>query len=336
MTAGTSAGAQVIEAHYLFGASYDDIQIVIHPQSIIHSMVETQDSSVLAQLGWPDMRLPILYTMSWPERVPCSEVTWPRLDFTKMGDLTFRDPDHAKYPAMDLAYAAGRTGGTMTGVLSAANEQVRQCWRGVRACGVEQGDTAWRLCCGALMFTVLARRLSGFLIACLHDGDVFDRPDRRWRCSWTSTSNTAILSKLWRPPVKHISRTLCCSPRFRCPAFLLDLSCARLIVDVQLCEVCVVDLFIQRKQGVSYYCLRTKRQTLASDRLPLHMWAGPEIGSPVQGLLIQFRPWISRPHLCRLCSCRILLTQMHGHAFTSKNLWSGSHALVLSLQLTKR
>jgi 1-deoxy-D-xylulose-5-phosphate reductoisomerase len=116
-------GLEVIEAHYLYGASYDNIEIVIHPQSIIHSMVETQDSSVLAQLGWPDMRLPILYTMSWPQRVPCSEQTWKRLDFVKMGDLTFRHPDNAKYPAMDLAYAAGRTGGTMTGVLSAANEQ---------------------------------------------------------------------------------------------------------------------------------------------------------------------------------------------------------------------
>jgi hypothetical protein len=81
-------------------------------------------SSVLAQLGWPDMRLPIMYTMSWPERVMASDKTWPRLDFVKMGDLTFRAPDNKKYPAMDLAYAAGRMGGTMTGVLSAANEQV--------------------------------------------------------------------------------------------------------------------------------------------------------------------------------------------------------------------
>ncbi|KAL4458026.1 hypothetical protein ABPG75_012891 [Micractinium tetrahymenae] len=116
-------GLEVIEAHYLFGADYDHIDIVIHPQSIIHSMVETADSSVLAQLGWPDMRLPILYTMSWPERVQCSEETWPRLDFIKMGDLTFRQPDHAKYPSMKLAYASGRAGGTMTGVMSAANEQ---------------------------------------------------------------------------------------------------------------------------------------------------------------------------------------------------------------------
>ncbi|XP_074316907.1 1-deoxy-D-xylulose 5-phosphate reductoisomerase, chloroplastic [Silene latifolia] len=116
-------GLEVIEAHYLFGAEYDDIEIVIHPQSIIHSMIETQDSSVLAQLGWPDMRLPILYTMSWPERIYCSEITWPRLDLCKLGSLTFKAPDNEKYPSMNLAYAAGRAGGTMTGVLSAANEK---------------------------------------------------------------------------------------------------------------------------------------------------------------------------------------------------------------------
>ncbi|CAO2161838.1 unnamed protein product [Urochloa humidicola] len=116
-------GLEVIEAHYLFGAEYDDIEIVIHPQSIIHSMVETQDSSVLAQLGWPDMRIPILYTLSWPDRIYCSEVTWPRLDLCKLGSLTFKAPDNVKYPSMDLAYAAGRAGGTMTGVLSAANEK---------------------------------------------------------------------------------------------------------------------------------------------------------------------------------------------------------------------
>ena len=115
-------GLEVIEAHYLFGASYDNIDVVIHPQSIVHSMVETSDSSVIAQLGWPDMRLPILYTLSWPARQPVGDATWPRLDFVKMGNLTFREPDRAKYPALDLAFAAGRAGGTMTGVLSAANE----------------------------------------------------------------------------------------------------------------------------------------------------------------------------------------------------------------------
>lgn len=116
-------GLEVIEAHYLFGAEYDNIEIVIHPQSIIHSMVETQDSSVIAQLGWPDMRLPILYTLSWPDRIYCSQITWPRLDLCKLGSLTFKSPDNVKYPSMDLAYAAGRAGGTMTGVLSAANEK---------------------------------------------------------------------------------------------------------------------------------------------------------------------------------------------------------------------
>lgn len=97
---------------------------------------------MLAQLGWPDMRLPIMYTMSWPERVMASDKTWPRLDFVKMGDLTFRAPDNKKYPAMDLAYAAGRMGGTMTGVLSAANEQVRGAGGGDVANGCALGSWA--------------------------------------------------------------------------------------------------------------------------------------------------------------------------------------------------
>ncbi len=113
-------GLEVIEAHYLFGLDYDHIEIVIHPQSIIHSMVELADSSVLAQLGWPDMKLPILCCMSWPERL---ETPWRRLDLTAVGSLTFRDPDAQRYPCMDLAYAAGRAGGTMPAVLNAANEQ---------------------------------------------------------------------------------------------------------------------------------------------------------------------------------------------------------------------
>jgi 1-deoxy-D-xylulose-5-phosphate reductoisomerase len=113
-------GLEVIEAHYLYGVDYDHIEIVIHPQSIIHSMVELADSSVLAQLGWPDMKLPILYCLSWPERL---ETPWRRLDLTELGQLTFRAPDPAKYPCMDLAYAAGRAGGTMPAVLNAANEQ---------------------------------------------------------------------------------------------------------------------------------------------------------------------------------------------------------------------
>jgi 1-deoxy-D-xylulose-5-phosphate reductoisomerase len=113
-------GLEVIEAHYLFGVDYDRIEIVIHPQSIIHSLIELQDSSVLAQLGLPDMRLPLLYALSYPERI---HTDWQRLDLFKCGDLTFREPDRSKYPCMDLAYAAGRRGGTMPAVLNAANEQ---------------------------------------------------------------------------------------------------------------------------------------------------------------------------------------------------------------------
>ncbi len=113
-------GLEVIEAHFLFGMDYDDIDIVIHPQSIIHSLIELQDTSVLAQLGWPDMRLPLLYALSWPERI---YTDWERLDLVKAGSLTFREPDHDKYPCMQLAYAAGRAGGSMPAVLNAANEQ---------------------------------------------------------------------------------------------------------------------------------------------------------------------------------------------------------------------
>ncbi|MEA5552991.1 1-deoxy-D-xylulose-5-phosphate reductoisomerase [Anabaena cylindrica UHCC 0172] len=114
-------GLEVIEAHYLFGVDYDNIEIVIHPQSIIHSLIELQDTSILAQLGWPDMRLPLLYALSWPERI---YTNWERLNLVKSGDLTFREPDHQKYPCMRLAYAAGRAGGSMPAVLNAANEQV--------------------------------------------------------------------------------------------------------------------------------------------------------------------------------------------------------------------
>ncbi len=113
-------GLEVIEAHFLFGLDYDHIEIVIHPQSIIHSLIELQDTSVLAQLGWPDMRLPLLYALSYPDRIATN---WEPLNLVKAGDLTFREPDHDKYPCMQLAYAAGRAGGSMPAVLNAANEQ---------------------------------------------------------------------------------------------------------------------------------------------------------------------------------------------------------------------
>ncbi len=114
-------GLEVIEAHWLFGTDYDHIDIVIHPQSIIHSLIELEDTSVLAQLGWPDMHLPLLYGLTWPERFV---TTWDPLDLVKLASLTFKAPDHLKYPCMNLAYAAGRAGGTMPAVLNAANEAV--------------------------------------------------------------------------------------------------------------------------------------------------------------------------------------------------------------------
>jgi len=119
-------GLEVIEAHYLFGAAYDDIDIVIHPQSIVHSMIETQDTSCLAQLGWADMRLPLVYSVSWPHRL---RMPYKPLDLTELSTLTFKAPDTAKYPCIPLAYAAGKTGGTMTAVLNAANEAANEMFR---------------------------------------------------------------------------------------------------------------------------------------------------------------------------------------------------------------
>jgi len=119
-------GLEVIEAHYLFGASYDDIDIVIHPQSIVHSMVETQDTSCIAQLGWADMRLPLVYSIAWPHRL---RMPYKPLDLAEIGSLTFTKPDVEKYPCIRLAYEAGRQGGTMTSVLNAANEAANEMFR---------------------------------------------------------------------------------------------------------------------------------------------------------------------------------------------------------------
>ena len=119
-------GLEVIEAHYLFGASYDDIDVVIHPQSIVHSMVETQDTSCIAQLGWADMRLPLVYSISWPHRL---KMPYKPLDLAELATLTFKAPDTEKYPCIRLAYEAGRAGGTMTAVLNAANEAANEMFR---------------------------------------------------------------------------------------------------------------------------------------------------------------------------------------------------------------
>ena len=119
-------GLEVIEAHYLFGASYADIDVVVHPQSIVHSMVEMQDTSVIAQMGWADMRLPLVYAVSWPHRL---QMDYKRLNLAEIGSLTFKAPDHEKYPCIGLCYAAGRAGGTMTAVLNAANEAANELFR---------------------------------------------------------------------------------------------------------------------------------------------------------------------------------------------------------------
>ena len=113
-------GLELIEAMHLFGLTPDDIQVVIHPQSVIHSMVELVDGTVLAQLAVPDMGLPIQYAMTWPERAASP---YERLDFWKMGELTFQAPDLEKTPCLALAMDCARRGGVAPAVMSAANEE---------------------------------------------------------------------------------------------------------------------------------------------------------------------------------------------------------------------
>lgn len=112
-------GLEVIEAHELFGADYDRIEVVVHPQSIVHSMVEFTDGSTVAQLSQPDMRLPISYALAYPDR---GEVAFGALDWSRVGRLDFEAPDRAAFPCLDLAYEAGREGGTAPAWLNAANE----------------------------------------------------------------------------------------------------------------------------------------------------------------------------------------------------------------------
>jgi 1-deoxy-D-xylulose-5-phosphate reductoisomerase len=112
-------GLEVIEAHWLFGLPFERIDVVIHHQSVIHSLVEFIDGSVKAQLGMPDMRLPIQYALAHPRRLSAPA---ERLDLAAVGQLTFANVDRQKYPCLDLAYRSGRAGGTYPTVLNAANE----------------------------------------------------------------------------------------------------------------------------------------------------------------------------------------------------------------------
>ena len=114
-------GFEVIEAKWLFGVRPDQIEVVVHPQSVIHSMVQYEDGAVKAQLGMPDMRLPIQYAFSYPQRIKAS---FDRLDFSKMTELTFEQPDMNRFRCLALAYEALNRGGNMACIVNAANEMV--------------------------------------------------------------------------------------------------------------------------------------------------------------------------------------------------------------------
>ena len=121
-------GFEVIEAHHLFALDYAQIEVVIHPESIVHSMVEFVDGSLKAQLGAPDMRVPIQYALLEEER---QANHWNKLDFGKVSSMTFAKPDKVKFPCLEYAYEAGKKGGTLPAVLNAANEEaVSQFLRG--------------------------------------------------------------------------------------------------------------------------------------------------------------------------------------------------------------
>ena len=113
-------GLEIIEAHWLFGVPFDDIKVLIHPQSIIHSMVEFIDGSIKAQLSYPDMRLPIQYALTYPERL--SNPQLPGLDWSRISNLTFAQPDLDAFPCLKLAIEAGKRGGTYPAVLCGADE----------------------------------------------------------------------------------------------------------------------------------------------------------------------------------------------------------------------
>src|SRR6185295_16355382 len=112
-------GLEMIEARWLFGVPMERVSIVVHPQSVIHSMVEFIDGSMLAQLSTPDMCLPIQYALTYPERAGSNRV---QTNLAKLGSLTFEEPDPERFPALELARRAGEAGGTLPAVLNAANE----------------------------------------------------------------------------------------------------------------------------------------------------------------------------------------------------------------------
>jgi 1-deoxy-D-xylulose-5-phosphate reductoisomerase len=127
-------GFEVIEAKWLFGVPVEKIQVLVHPQSIVHSAVQFTDGAIKAQLGAPDMRLPIQYALSFPERLASD---FPRADLLQLGSLTFEEPDMNRFPNLGLAYEAMRRGGNVPCILNAANEVVNLAFRQNR-CGFLQ------------------------------------------------------------------------------------------------------------------------------------------------------------------------------------------------------
>lgn len=118
-------GFELIEAHHLFGMPYDRLRVVIHPQSVVHSMVEFHDGAVMAQMGVPNMELPIQFALSYPQRLPLGG---KRLNLAQLRELTFFEPDFGRFPCLKLCIDAGKTGGTMPAVLNAANEVAVQAF----------------------------------------------------------------------------------------------------------------------------------------------------------------------------------------------------------------
>jgi 1-deoxy-D-xylulose-5-phosphate reductoisomerase len=143
-------GLEVIEAHYLFGVPFRDIKVVIHPSSIIHSFVQFRDGSLMAQLGCPDMQLPIQYALTYPERWPLKV---DRLDMASIAKLEFFPPDTAKFPCLALAYRAGELGGTAPAIVNAANEAAVARFLEDRAAGTP----------GAIGFTDIPRVIAAVL-----------------------------------------------------------------------------------------------------------------------------------------------------------------------------
>jgi 1-deoxy-D-xylulose-5-phosphate reductoisomerase len=126
-------GLEVLEAHELFGVPIDRVEVIIHPQSVVHSFVEWSDGATIAQLSQPDMRLPIGYALAFPERLP---VPFGPIDWERLGALTFEPPDREAFPCLGLAYDAGRAGGLAPAWLNAANEVAVQAFL--------DGRIAWR------------------------------------------------------------------------------------------------------------------------------------------------------------------------------------------------